>query len=422
MKKIKIYTFFAFLTVFIHVANAKNIVFSDWFTNSTLRLNYILAGTNTTQDIALHTMVRMPEWAGRRVNLDTLLLAGNGQIEISDSATGTRIYVNSFSTLFQEWQHTEEATQVRKAFETVQLVPMPKRTCYATVRLFDNHRRMVAELRHKIAPSDILIRNAHAHSKHDVELLFGSEAQQGIDIVYVAEGYTAEQRELFFNDARVAMEALFKHEPFGRLRDRFNIRAVFMPSEREDVSNPGKGNWHETPCGSHFYTLYSDRYLMTEKMFQLYDLLEGIPTEHIIVLANTMTYGGGGIFNLYAMTSTRQAWFRPVVVHEFGHSFSGLGDEYFYDDEFEVSYPVDVEPWCPNLSTLVDFNKKWAHLLSNPEALEEGVGLFEGGGYQSKGVYRPSENCRMRTNEYPVFCPVCREAIEKTIRYNTEPI
>ena len=237
---------------------------------------------------------------------------------------------------------------------------------------------MVAELRHKIAPSDILIRNAHAHSKHDVELLFGSEAQQGIDIVYVAEGYTAEQRELFFNDARVAMEALFKHEPFGRLRDRFNIRAVFMPSEREDVSNPGKGNWHETPCGSHFYTLYSDRYLMTEKMFQLYDLLEGIPTEHIIVLANTMTYGGGGIFNLYAMTSTRQAWFRPVVVHEFGHSFAGLGDEYFYDDEFEVSYPVDVEPWCPNLSTLVDFNKKMGAFAQQSRSIGRRRGTFRG--------------------------------------------
>lgn len=422
MKQISIYVLFVLLAATPHVATAQPIIFSEWFTNATLRIDYIFAGTNTTQDIALHTMARTPVWAGRRVNLDTLYLDGNGQVEICDSVTGKRIYINSFSTLFQEWQHSEEATQVRKAFETVQFVPMPKRTCYATVRLYDSHRRKVAELCHKIVPSDILIRHGRAKSKHFVTQLHGGNAHQGIDIVYVAEGYTIMQRELFLSDVRTAMEALFEHEPFRSHCDRFNIHAVFVPSEREDVSNPGAGKWHETPCGAHFHTLYSDRYLMTEKLFRLYDLLEGVPTEHVIVLANTTSYGGGGIFNLYAMTSARHPWFRPVVVHEFGHSFAGLADEYFYDDQFETFYPENIEPWEPNLSTLVDFDKKWAHLLGNPDALHEGVGVFEGGGYQSKGVYRPSDNCRMRTNDYPVFCPVCREVIEKNIRYHTEPL
>ena len=411
------------LSLLSSAVNAKNTLsFNDWFDDATLRLNYIFSGTNATQDIALHTMAVSPTWAGRRVNLDTLLLAGNGQVELCDSASGQRIYIASFSTLFQEWQHSEEATQVRKAFETVQLVPMPKRTVYATLRLYNNRREVVAEMRHRVSPHDILIRRGRAQSKYAATLLHGGDARRGIDLVFVAEGYTEAQKGLFVSDARTAMEALFEHEPFRTLRDRFNIRALFAPSEREDVSRPGQGLWHETPCGSHFHTLYSDRYLMTDKLFQLYDLLEGVPTEHVIVLANTPTYGGGGIYNLYAMTSARQAWFRPVVVHEFGHSFAGLADEYFYDDQYETFYPSDVEPWEPNLTTIVDFDSKWANLLGDPEALQhDGVGLFEGGGYQSKGIFRPCFNCRMRTNEYHEFCIVCRQAIEKTIRYHTEP-
>lgn len=405
-----------------HTLAAGKVRFEDWFQDTTLRLNYIFSGTNDTQDIALHTLSAQRCWAGRRVNLDTLLLEGNGQLEINDSLTGKRLYICSFSTLFQEWQHTEEATQVRKAFETVQLVPMPKHTVFVTLRLYDSHRKVVARMRHCVNPRDILIRRAKGRSPHFVTQLYGGEAQKGIDVVYLAEGYTLAQKDLFISDVRTAAEAMFEHEPFRSLRDRFNIRAVFVPSSQEGVSLEQPYRWHDTPCGSHFYTLYSDRYLMTEKLFQLYDLLEGIPTEHVIVLANTQTYGGGGIYNLYAMTSARQAWFRPVVVHEFGHSFAGLADEYFYDDQYETFYPEGVEPWEPNLSTLTDFDRKWVRLLSDPTALNEGVGLFEGGGYQSKGVYRPSDNCRMRTNEYPVFCPVCREAIERTIRYHTEEI
>lgn len=411
-----------FATFFASLPLAAQVRFDEWFCDTTLRLNYIFAGTNTTQDIALHTMARTPSWAGRRVNLDTLLLAGNGQVELTDSASGKRIYVTSFSTLFQEWQHSEEATRVRKAFETVQLVPMPRRTCFATVRLYDSRRRIVAELTHTVSPHDILIRRGKASSPYAVTQLAGGAPQTGIDLVYVAEGYTAAQHDLFLSDARTAMEALFDHEPFGQLRDRFNIRALFVPSEREDVSRPGEGLWHETPCRSHFHTLYSDRYLMTEDLFGLYDLLEGVPVEHVIVLANTKTYGGGGIYNLYAMTSARQAWFRPVVVHEFGHSFAGLADEYFYDDQYETFFPSGVEPWEPNLTTLADFSQKWPHLLKDSAALAEGVSVFEGGGYQSKGVYRPSNNCRMHTNQYPVFCPVCREAIERAVRYHTEPL
>jgi hypothetical protein len=139
-----------------------------------------------------------------------------------------------------------------------------------------------------------------------------------------------------------------------------------------------------------------------------------VPYEHIIILANTATYGGGGIFNSYLLTTTLHPAFKPVVVHEFGHSFAGLADEYFYDDQYSDYYHPGVEPWEPNITTQTDFSSKWEDMMGRCD-----VGLHEGGGYMSKGVWRPSANCRMRTNEARGFCPVCRRAIERMISFYT---
>jgi hypothetical protein len=168
--------------------------------------------------------------------------------------------------------------------------------------------------------------------------------------------------------------------------------------------------------GTHYDTFYSQRYLMTEQMHRLYDVLAGVPFEHIIVLVNSAIYGGGGIYNQLLVTTTDHPTFAQVLVHEFGHSYAGLADEYFYDDGFETMYPADTEPWEPNLTTKVDFSQKWADLLPDPKGR---LGLFEGGGYQTKGVWRPSEDCRMRTNESPDFCPVCTRAIIRITDFYT---
>ena len=144
-------------------------------------------------------------------------------------------------------------------------------------------------------------------------------------------------------------------------------------------------------------------------------MLAGIPYEHIIILANTDNYGGGGIFNSYVLTAAHHRLALPVVVHEFGHSFGGLADEYYYDDQYEESYHPDAEPWEPNITTRVDFDSKWKDMMG-----KDGVGLFEGGGYQSKGVWRPCEDCRMKTNENPDFCPVCEKALRDIIHFYTE--
>lgn len=161
-------------------------------------------------------------------------------------------------------------------------------------------------------------------------------------------------------------------------------------------------------------------------MKAIHNALAGIPYEHIIILANTDVYGGGGIYNSYTLTTAHHAMFKPVVVHEFGHSFAGLADEYFYEDDVMTdTYPLDVEPWEQNISTRVNFASKWEDMLApntpvpTPATQHQSypVGVYEGGGYSAKGIYRPAFNCRMKTNEYPEFCPVCRRAIQRIIEF-----
>ena len=169
-----------------------------------------------------------------------------------------------------------------------------------------------------------------------------------------------------------------------------------------------------------------------------------MPFEHVIVLVNTPVYGGGGIYNSLTIMGSDHPTFDVVIVHEFGHAFGGLADEYFYLTEESEQYPLDVEPWEPNITTLVDFSRKWEDMLPagvpvptpldslerqdvrriwkdlKPEqkaVLNRGVGVYEGAGYRSKGVYRPVQECRMKINECEEFCPVCCRAIERMIDY-----
>ena len=386
--------------------------FSQHFADSTLRLDYIFAGDTQRQDIYLDELSMSPRWYGRRQHLGELPLKGNGSITVTDKQSGQVVYRHSFSTLFQEWLATAEAKQVKKSFENVFLIPYPKRPVTVSVELRNYHDSVTAVLQHDIDPADILIRRLLPQTPY-VTLQQAADTTRCIHIAYVAEGYTAEQMPTFLDDCREAMQALFQHEPFQSLRDRFNIVAVLSPSKDSDVSQPGKGIWLSTALNSHFDTFYSMRYLTTLHLKQLHDVLAGTPYEHIIILANTAHYGGGGIYNSYNLSYTRGKYFRPVVVHEFGHSFGGLGDEYPYGDD-DPMYFSDTEPWEPNLTTSTAYPAKWQSLIDAGQA-----SLFEGGGYLSKGIWRPSEDCRMRTNEHPDFCPVCQQALRSLIDFYT---
>lgn len=417
------------LMMLVPAARAQD--FDTYFDDRTLRIDYSFAGNARSQSIYVSELLQSPGWAGRRHHLDELPLDGNGDITMRDKQTGTVIYRTSFSTLFQEWQGQEEATRTDRAFENTFLLPFPKAPAEVTIELRDYHHRTTAALTHTVDPTDILIRHLPKSEAPVRELHRGGTSRECIDVAIVAEGYTADEMETFYRDAQAACRAILAHVPFDRLAGRFNFIAVGAPSEDSGVSVPREGMWRRTAVGSNFDTFYSDRYLTTGHVRRLNDLLAGLPYEHIIVLANTQTYGGGGIYNFYTLTAAHHAQFAPVVVHEFGHSFGGLADEYFYDDQYTPMYPSDTEPWEPNLTTLKDFSSKWADMLpegtpvptppvTDPARVYTQVGVYEGGGYSSKGVYRPATECRMKINEAPAFCPVCQRALERLIRFYTE--
>jgi len=381
----------------------------------TLRVDYIFSGTDRSAEISLDQMSCFDGWAGRRTNLSRVPVCGNGQICMTDAQTGDTLYRQSFSTLFQEWQTTQEATRLRRSFENVFLLPMPSRKALVKVEIYDFFGNVTASLRHEADPSDVLLRRIIAPVPEHRFLMRSGSSEEMIDVAIVAEGYTADEMDLFYAHAEEAVSAILSHAPFGEYRDRFNFVAVALESADSGVSVPGDGVWKNTALKAHFNTFYMDRYLTTLRLKNLHDRLCGIPYEHIIILANTDTYGGGGIYNSYTLTTARHPAFKPVVVHEFGHSFAGLADEYFYDDQYVEYYYPEVEPWEQNITTMADFDSKWSDMLESGQA-----GLHEGAGYQSKGVWRSADDCRMRTNKADCFCPVCRRAIGRIIDFYTE--
>lgn len=401
--------------------------FDRYFADQTLRIDYTFTGNAFHQEIAIDELCRMPRWYGKRQRLSELPVEGNGQITVRDHATGNVIYRNSFSTLFQEWLSYDEAKTTRRSFENVFLVPMPKDTADVTIDLRDNRRSIMTTFTHQVVPADILIKKTgYDHVTPYVTLQPAADSAHCIHIAYLAEGYTRDEMATFVNDAKAATEAIFSYEPFKSMKDRFNIIAVEAPSEESGTSIPAKGIWKHTALHSHFDTFYSDRYLTTLRLKDVHNWLAGTPYEHIIILVNTDKYGGGGILNSYNLSMTHHPLFKQVVAHEFGHSFAGLGDEYAYDSEQIPMYPHDVEPWEPNLTTLKNFKGKWEDLIEKGTQIptpvgkdKQKIGLYEGAGYSLKGVYRAAPDCRMRTNENPEFCAVCRRAIIRMINFYT---
>lgn len=425
----KLKYFAAFLISVSCFSDSSAVCFSENFCDSTLRLDCILGGGPSGVHIMLDSQSRLKGWAGRRTRLNEVPVDGNGTVMVTDPLTGDTLYRNTFSTLFQEWICTPEAGMKEMAFENSFLVPLPKKEADITISLRSNRHEEIGRFTHRYRPDDELVASRGGNPIPSIYLHKGSDPAGAIDVAMLAEGYQACEMDTFIVRAKRIAEEILSYEPFASYKDRFNIVAVMTPSEDCGVSVPLKNDWKDIAFESHFSTFYSSRYLTTPRVWRLHKALEGIPYEHILVLVNTSEYGGGGIYNSYQIATADNAFTLPVAVHEFGHSFAGLADEYFYPEEEDNTYPLDIEPWERNITTLVDFNSKWKDLLTSEQhdkknsgaAFDENnvVGVFEGGGYKAKGVYRPAETCRMRDNHNPTFCPVCEDAIRKMIEFYT---
>lgn len=419
--------------------------YNENFCDSTLRIDYMFGGGPNGVSVMIDRQSKSAGWAGRRERLAERPYAGNGVISVVDPKTNEIIYTNPFSSLFLEWLHTPEANKVQKGFENSFIVPLPRKEAEIRLTLYDNRQEVLAETSHLYSPEDELVALRGSNPLPHQYIHRGGDTEKAIDVAILAEGYKTEEMDSFINHAQTIANEILSYEPFASNKDRFNFVAVMSPSNESGVSVPLRNQWTDTAFGSHYSTFYSSRYLTTSSIKKVYDALDGIPFEHIIILVNTDEYGGGGIYNCYQIAAARNKLTMPVAVHEFGHSFGGLADEYFYTNEEDETYPLDIEPWEPNITTLVDFESKWSDMvdpnISIPTPWEEdngtreekmkrqsetnyddsslSIGAYEGGGYKAKGVYRPTITCRMRDNYYPSFCPVCEKALLHIINFYT---
>lgn len=389
--------------------------YDDYFTNDRMRLDMVMAGNAKTQSIWLESVNFEKDWSGTRTNLISPFDYGEYNYEVFDIKSGKKIFSLGFCTLFSEWRTTEEATRLDKAFAHSFRFPWPK----APVRVVFNERqfengRMKAIASFDIDPSDLSINRGISNDFKVTAIQDKGPVDKKVDIVFMADGYTAEEMPKFISDVKRMTEYLFSIEPYKSRREDFNIWAVESISEDSGPDIPQDGIWKNTVVNSNFYTFYTDRYLTAGNQTTVARLSSNAPCDALYVIVNTSKYGGGGIYNSYALCASDSKWNQEVMIHEFGHSFAGLGDEYFdseepYDDNM---YNLKVECWEPNITTMVDFDRKWKDMVG-----KDGVGIFEGGGYSVKNIFRPREDCKMRTNKIEDFCPVCRKAINQMIDY-----
>ena len=401
-------------------------LFDASFIESSLRVDFVLAGDYQSSHLFLDEVRREVNWGGTHNQLLDPFNYGEYKFHIIDEAGGDLIYSRGFCTLFEEWQTTAEAKSLSKAFDQVITFPEPRKPFILEIFERDGENVFQSKFRMRIDPSDPYIREGLNPDYSFRKLVDNGNPAEKLDIVFLAEGYTVDGIEKFYEDAAKFYNSLFAVEPYKKLNSRLNIWAVASVSEESGCDLPGQSIWKNTVMNSNFYTFACERYLTTEDIKMVRDIAGIVPYDVICVLVNMDKYGGGGIYNHYAVVSSDGPRADYVFIHELGHALAGLGDEYYSSSvAYEDFFDLDLEPWQPNLTILVDFDSKWKDLVHDTipvptpsiKKYSEITGVFEGGGYSDKGIYRPGYECRMKSNDTDNFCLTCRRAIEKMIYY-----
>lgn len=426
MKNISRLSLLILIVLCCHKSKAQ---YDVYFTDQQLRIDYYIYGNADSCHYAFDKYIMEPKWGGTRNNMIDSLEYGDYLFEVTLHDSDVVIYSKGYCNLFGEWQTTAEALSVVKGFNESVIMPYPKEIVDVIFYLKDYDGNIVEKMRLVVNPDNYFIQEAkkmpysiyNVHGDHNPE--------KAVDVVILPDGYTKEEMGKFIKDCDFFRESLFSYEPYASYKDKFNIKAVMAPSEDSGVSIPGEDIWKNTVLNCSFYTFDSERYCMSYDNQSIRNLAGMVPYDQIYILVNSSKYGGGGIYNFYCVSCTDDHFSSDVIIHEFGHGFAGLGDEYYEDNtSYTGFYNLNIEPWEPNLTTLVDFESKWKDMLKSKTPIPtpsdkrfaEEIGVFEGGGYESKGVYRPKADCLMKTFKGDVFCEVCQRAIERMILYYAE--
>lgn len=438
-------------------------------TPPTMRLDYYHTGDVTHEFFAVDRIVIEPlPWPGDLTKTIDNTNLGNYFFEVLDQSSGKTLYSRGFNSIYGEWVTTEEAKHANRTFSESLRFPEPA----APVKIVLKKREGEAFKEvwtTNIDPTDKFIDTANPPSPGPlITIQKNGEPATKADLLILGDGYTAAERGKFEKEAHKFADTLFSTSPFREHRQDFNVWALCPAAQESGVSRPSSGIYRRSPLGASYDTFGTERYVLTTDNRDLRDVASYAPYEFIEILLNSDVYGGGGIFNLYAIVAAENEWVPYVSVHEFGHHFAGLADEYYTSDVAYLPPEKRIEPWEPNVTALLDAKDlKWKDLVTpgtpiptpwpkeqfdamekeiqeqrkkmraenRPESemtalfkderkkeeemlasskYANSVGAFEGANYESKGYYRSQENCIMFTR-YSSFCAVCRRGIERII-------
>jgi hypothetical protein len=346
----------------------KGPAFDAWFVDKTMRVDYFHTGNAAAETFALDQVYDQGLWAGSRAHLIDPFNLGRYTVKVFDDATGTLIFSKGFDSYFGEYKTSEGGIKgVARTYHESALLPYPKKPVRFTIEAKDRTNVASTVFSRTIDPAAMtVIRERLIPGVKVVEAVKSGEPRRKVDVAIIAEGYTAEEEAKFEADLARFAGVFFMLEPYASHRDKFNISGVFKPSAESGCDEPSHGSFRSTVLNSTFDSLGSERYLLTEDNKSLRDIAAHVPYDALYIMVNHKRYGGGGIYNLYCTFTTDNQWYEYLFLHEFGHSFTGLADEYYTSDvAYNEFYPAGVEPAEPNITALLDPAKpKWKSLLS----------------------------------------------------------
>ena len=347
-----------------------NVQFEDYFIDAAMRVDYFQTGDAREHFFSIDQIYRLDGWAGCPDKLIDAMNGGMYYVKIYSLADNRLIYSRGFATIFGEYKTTDPAGNgIKKTFHQTLLIPYPKSSIMLVIEGRDefHHHLLSPVFSTKIDPEDVNIIQFIPDPRDKViTILENGHPHDKVDLVFIGEGYTADKEKKFLADAERMMSVLFKSEPFKTHKQRFNVRCVFRPSAESGVDQPTKGIFRNSAVSAAFNALDLPRYLLIDDNKAMRDIASGAPYDAVIVIADCERYGGGGIYNDYTMTTVDNERSENVFMHEFGHAFGNLADEYFTSTvSYNEFYPPGIEPHEPNITALLDpQNIKWGHLLT----------------------------------------------------------
>jgi hypothetical protein len=367
MKKTIVSILSLFLLAFISYAQTPD-NFDRYFLDKTMRIDYFHIG-NAEQEIGtIDQVYEQGVWAGSLKNLIDTFNNGRYYVKIYDLSSDKLIFSKGFDSYFGEYKTTENAIKgMKRTYHESVLIPYPKNEIRFVLEVRDRKNVLSPFFSQVIDPESVDVHREPLDKDVKVfEIIENGDPHQKVDVAILAEGYTWDEEEKLLGDFRRFAEIFFSQEPFRSHREKFNIFGVFKPSEQSGCDEPRRGIYKNTALGTSFNSLGSERYLLTEDNKAVRDVGAHVPYDALYIMVNHKRYGGGGIYNLFCTFTADNQWHRYLFLHEFGHSFAGLGDEYYTSSvAYNDFYPRGVEPTEPNITALLDpENLKWKEFVT----------------------------------------------------------